>query len=174
MSSTSEPVHLSNHHRNTLRQIFEHPVSHNVEWRTVVSLLEAVGSVVERHDGKVAVTVVSQTEFFDPPPHKDIDTQAVVDLRRMLSAAGYSTASTDVLLWLTRSCGRLSRPAGVPGHSGASVAARPALPWASIDRWRPGLNGGGYCGSHCPGPPGTGPTCSRSRSRWRSGSAGRR
>jgi hypothetical protein len=89
MSSTSEPAHFSNHHRNTLRQLFQHPVSHNIEWRAVVSLLEAVGSVVEHHDGMVAVTVGSQTEFFDPPARKDIDTQAVVDLRRMLSAAGY-------------------------------------------------------------------------------------
>jgi hypothetical protein len=100
MSSTSEPDHLSNHHRNTLRQIFEHPVSHNVEWRAVVSLLDAVGSVVQHHDGKVAVTVGSQAAFFDPPADKDIDTQAVVDLRRMLSAAGYSPASKHVLLWL--------------------------------------------------------------------------
>ena len=89
MPSMSEPTHLSNHHRNTLRQLFQHPVSHNIEWRAVVSLLEAVGSVVERHEAMVAVTVGSQTEFFDPPAHKDIDTQAVVDLRRMLSAAGY-------------------------------------------------------------------------------------
>jgi hypothetical protein len=89
MSSTSEPAHLSNHHRNTLRQIFQHPVSHNIEWRAVVSLLEVVGSVVEHHDGKVAVTVGSETEFFDPPTQKDIDTQTVVDLRRMLNAAGY-------------------------------------------------------------------------------------
>jgi hypothetical protein len=44
---------------------------------------------VERHDGKVTVTVGSQTEFFDPPLHKDINTQMVVDLRRMLSSAGY-------------------------------------------------------------------------------------
>ena len=56
MSSTSEPVHLNNHHRNTLRQIFQHPVSHNIEWHAVVSLLEAIGSVVEHHDGMVAVT----------------------------------------------------------------------------------------------------------------------
>ena len=46
MSATSEP-HLSNHHRNTLRQLFQHPVGHNIEWRSVVSLLEAVGSVEE-------------------------------------------------------------------------------------------------------------------------------
>jgi len=89
MSSMSEPVHLNNHHRNTLRQLFQHPVSHNIEWRAVVSLLEAVGSVVEHHDGTLAVTVGSQTAFFDAPSHKDIDTNAVVDLRRMLSAAGY-------------------------------------------------------------------------------------
>jgi hypothetical protein len=89
MSSMSEPVHLSNHHRSTLRQLFEHPVSHNIEWRAVVSLLEAVGSVVEHHDGKLAVTIGSQATFLDPPAQKDIDTQTVVDLRRMLSAAGY-------------------------------------------------------------------------------------
>ena len=89
MTSTSEPAHLNNHHRNTLRQIFQHPVSHNIEWHAVLSLLEAIGSVVEHHDGMVAVTAGSETEFFDVPPHKDIDTQTVADLRRMLSSAGY-------------------------------------------------------------------------------------
>jgi hypothetical protein len=89
MSSAPEPHHLNNHHRTTLRQIFQHPVSHNIEWNAVLSLLEAVGSAVERHDGKVAVTVGSDTEFFDPPLHKDINTQMVIDLRRMLSNAGY-------------------------------------------------------------------------------------
>jgi hypothetical protein len=89
MSSTSEPVHLNNHHRDTLREIFQHPASHNIEWHAVVSLLEAVGSVVQHHDGKVAVTVGSETEYFDVPAQKDIDTQTVVDLRRMLSGGGY-------------------------------------------------------------------------------------
>ena len=91
MSSTSGPMHLSNHHRNTLRQIFQHPVSHNVEWHAVVSLLEAVGSVVKHSDGKVAVTIGSESAFLDPPAQKDVDIQTVVDLRRMLSAAGYGT-----------------------------------------------------------------------------------
>ena len=87
--TTPEPEHLSNHHRNTLRQIFRHPVSHNIEWHAVLSLLEAVCSTVEQRGGKVAVTIGSQTEYFDPPAHKDIDAQAVLDLRRMLSLAGY-------------------------------------------------------------------------------------
>ncbi len=89
MASAPEPHHLSNHHRTTLRQIFQHPVSHNIEWNAVLSLLEAVGSAVERHDGKYAVTVGSDTEFLDPPLHKDVNTQMVIDLRRMLSDAGY-------------------------------------------------------------------------------------
>ncbi len=96
MSSTSEPVHLNNHHRNTLRQIFRHPVSHNIEWHAVVSLLEAIGSVVEHRDGMVAITAGSETEFFDIPEHKDIGTQTVVDLRRMLSRAGYGPDVEEV------------------------------------------------------------------------------
>jgi len=84
-----EPAHLSNHHRNTLRELFQHPVSHNIEWHAVVSLLEAIGTVQRHHDGKVAVTIGSESAFLDPPAGKDIDEQTVLDLRRMLSAAGY-------------------------------------------------------------------------------------
>ena len=42
MSSSPESPHLDNRHRNTLRQIFEHPVSHNIEWHAVTSLLDRV------------------------------------------------------------------------------------------------------------------------------------
>jgi hypothetical protein len=91
MTSTPEPVHLNNHHRTTLRQLFQHPVSHNIEWHSVVSLLEAVGSVTVHHDGKVAVSVGSQRAILTPPTGKDVDAQMVTDLRRMLAAAGYSS-----------------------------------------------------------------------------------
>jgi len=40
---------LNNHHRDTLRKILDHPTSANVEWRQVLSLLEAVGTVEEEH-----------------------------------------------------------------------------------------------------------------------------
>jgi len=89
MTSDLEPEHLDNRHRDTLRQIFEHPTSHNIEWRAVMSLLEAVGTVTTRHDGKVSVKIGPELEFLDPPAGKDIDAQLVVDLRRMLSHAGY-------------------------------------------------------------------------------------
>jgi hypothetical protein len=89
MTPTPEPGHLSNHHRDTLAQIMRHPVSHNIEWHAVLSLLEAVGSVDQNHDGKFVVTVGAETETFDRPRGKDIDTGQVVDLRRMLTNAGY-------------------------------------------------------------------------------------
>ena len=90
MSSTSEPMDMNNEHRNTLRQILQHPTSHNVEWQATLSLLEAVGSVEQRPDGKYLVRLGSETEVLVRPKDKDIDAQQIVDLRRMLTRAGYS------------------------------------------------------------------------------------
>jgi len=95
MSSPTQPAHLSNHQRNTLRQLFQHPAGHNIEWRAVLSLLAVVGSAEEQHGGKVAVTIASRTQYFDPPRHKDIDTQTVVNLRQMLTEAGYGADAAD-------------------------------------------------------------------------------
>jgi hypothetical protein len=87
--SMPAPEHLNNRHRDTLLQIFQHPTSHNIEWPAVLSLLEFVGSTEQRHDGKYLVTVGTESEVLTPPKHKDIDIQQVVDLRRMLTTAGY-------------------------------------------------------------------------------------
>lgn len=89
MSSSPELPHLDNRHRNTLRQIFQHPVSHNIEWHAVTSLLDAIGTVTV-HAGKVTIAVGAERQVFDHPAGKDIDAQMVVDLRRMLTAAGYT------------------------------------------------------------------------------------
>ncbi len=87
--SAPVPDHLNNHHHDTRLQIFQHPTSHNIEWPAVLSLLEAVGSSERQHDGKFIVTVGGETEVITPPKHKNIDVQQVVDLRRMLTSAGY-------------------------------------------------------------------------------------
>jgi hypothetical protein len=83
---------LNNHHRNTLEEIFTHPTSGNIEWRNVLSLIEAVGTAVEEHNGKLKLTIGSETEVIRPPHGKDIDPQLIADLRKMLRAAGYSPA----------------------------------------------------------------------------------
>jgi hypothetical protein len=95
MPPTPEPVHLSNNHRDTLRQIMRHPVSHNIEWRAALALLKEAGTVVERHDGKYEVTLGDETETLERPRDKDIDAQLVIDLRRMLTNAGYGPDSDD-------------------------------------------------------------------------------
>jgi hypothetical protein len=90
VTSSSEPQHLNNHHRATLEKIFQHPVNHNLEWKDVLSLLEAVASVEEKHDGKYTVTLADETQTFERTKHKDVSAQEVVDLRRMLSAGGFT------------------------------------------------------------------------------------
>jgi hypothetical protein len=79
---------LNHHHRATLEKIFGHPLSGNVEWRQVLSLLEAVGTTTQEHNGKVKVELGGHTEVLQPPDGKDVDRQLIVDLRRMLTNAG--------------------------------------------------------------------------------------
>jgi hypothetical protein len=83
-------VHLSSHHRDTVRKIFSHPTSGNIEWRDVLSLLEYVGTTTEERNGKFKVTLGSESEVLEAPRGKDIDEQMIVDLRRMLREAGVS------------------------------------------------------------------------------------
>ena len=81
-------MHFSSHHRDTVRKIFSHPTSGNIEWREVLSLLDYVGTTTEERNGKFRVTLGPETEVFEPPRGKDIDEQMMVDLRRMLRRAG--------------------------------------------------------------------------------------
>ena len=92
MTDDVTPTHLNNHHRDTVASIFRHPTGHNIEWPDVLSLLQAVGTVDESHDGKYVVTLGEETQTFSRPNHKDVDTQSVVDLRRMLAGAGFGSA----------------------------------------------------------------------------------
>ena len=87
---TLTDVHLNNHHRDTIEQIFSHPASSNTEWRRVLSLLEAIGTVTQEHNGKLKVAVGDETEFLPAPHGKDVDVQLLVDLRRMLKQAGFA------------------------------------------------------------------------------------
>ncbi|HEY7278843.1 MAG TPA: hypothetical protein VH594_22945 [Trebonia sp.] len=91
--TSPEPEHLDGRHRDTLRRIFAHPTSHNVEWREVTSLLDAVGTVTV-HGNRVTVQIGNERQSLERPSgkypdRKDIDAQMIVDLRRILRNAGY-------------------------------------------------------------------------------------
>ncbi len=85
-------IKLNGHHRATVDKIFAHPVSHNIQWHDVISLLQSVAQVDEEHDGRFKVTIGGETETLDAPSHHNINEQMVVDLRRMLKGAGISPA----------------------------------------------------------------------------------
>jgi len=89
----AEGSKLDGHHRATVEKIYQHPVSHNIQWHDVLSLLQSVATVAEGRDGRYTVTLGSETETFDPPRHHDIDEQQVIDLRRMLRGAGVTPES---------------------------------------------------------------------------------
>jgi hypothetical protein len=83
---------MNHHHQDTLDKIFRHSSSGNIEWRQVLSLLEAIGATSREDNGKLRVTIGPETEVFHPPAGKDIDEQMLVDLRRMLRNAGFAPA----------------------------------------------------------------------------------
>jgi hypothetical protein len=59
-------------------------------------LLETVGSVEERHDDMFVFRIGEEREVLRRPKEKDMDTQQLVDLRRMLTSAGYDTVVADL------------------------------------------------------------------------------
>lgn len=85
---------LDGHHRATVEKIFNHPASHNIQWHDVLSLLRSVATVVDESDGRVTVTLGTETETFDSARHHDMSDQQLVDLRRMLRGAGITPKST--------------------------------------------------------------------------------
>jgi hypothetical protein len=93
MPSLSGHEHLSGHHRDTLQKVFQQDTNYNVEWHDVVSLLEAVGSIEQQHDDMFLFRIGQETEVFRRPSDKNIDGQQLVDLRRILTSAGYDTVA---------------------------------------------------------------------------------
>jgi len=86
------PPKLTAHHSDTLRQIFAHPLSHNVEWHAVVSLLHEIGQVDEREEGRLAVTAGDRTVVLARPRHRDLGAEELVELRHFLESVGYGAA----------------------------------------------------------------------------------
>ena len=92
MSSTLEPRHLTHHHRETVEKLFSHPTNHNITWREVQSLLEAIGDADESHDDRFRVAVGDTTHVINRPRQKDLAVEMVLELRSVLRSAGYEPA----------------------------------------------------------------------------------
>ncbi len=81
--------HLDGHHRATVEEIFGHPVSHNIQWHDVLSLLRAVGSAEDEHGGAVRVKIGDETiTLHRPRKGPALGEEQVVDLRHLLRQGG--------------------------------------------------------------------------------------
>ena len=81
---------MNKRHRRTLNAIFAQPISGNIKWRDVESLLKSAGAVIsERAGSRVAVLLNDRVAVFHRPhPSPNMDKGAVRDLRRFLESAG--------------------------------------------------------------------------------------
>jgi hypothetical protein len=96
-------AHLSGSHLRTYQMIFQHPISHNLDWRQVRELLKAVADVAEEANGNLKVTRNGQTLVLQPSHTKDVSESGIVmDLRRFLerSEAVPPGAAGDGMHWL--------------------------------------------------------------------------
>lgn len=85
------------HHLNLLRAIFQDPVSGNIHWREVESLLHHLGATVESAHGARFRVVLNKVEGFFHRPHNSnvCSKQDIKQLREYLSHAGITLSSYD-------------------------------------------------------------------------------
>jgi len=88
---------VSHKHANLLRSIFQDPVSANIHWREVESLLHHLGAVVEPAHGARFRVVLNRVEgFLHHPHHSNVcDRQTIKLLREFLAHAGVSLSSYE-------------------------------------------------------------------------------
>lgn len=83
--------HLNGHHTRALEAIYQHPVARNLEWHSVIGLLNALGTVDDGEPGgPVHVTINGEHTTFERPQYeKDVpDVDTVMALRHFLERAG--------------------------------------------------------------------------------------
>jgi hypothetical protein len=67
-----DPKSLSGSHLRTYEKIFQHPISHNLEWRDVRSLFGEIGQIEEESNGHLKITRNGHTFVLHPSGNKDI------------------------------------------------------------------------------------------------------
>ena len=88
---------MSNKHLNLLRTIFQDPLSSNIHWREVESLLHHLGASVEpTHGARFRVELNHAEGFLHHPHHSNVcDKQLIKLLREFLAHAGVSPSSYE-------------------------------------------------------------------------------
>ncbi len=88
---------MSHKHANLIRAIFHDPISANIHWREVESLLHHLGATVEAAHGARFRVVLNRVEVFLHHPHQSnvFQKQSVKDLREFLARAGVTPSTYE-------------------------------------------------------------------------------
>ena len=79
------PLSLKGKHLRTYETIFQHPISHNLQWHAVRALLKHLGQIAEEPNGNLKVIRNGQILVLRRPHTKDVvDSDAVMTLRHFL------------------------------------------------------------------------------------------
>jgi hypothetical protein len=121
---------LSGPHRLTYQAIFQHPVSRNLEWRRVYSLLRHIGVVTVEANGHLKVVRNGHVLVLRTSQKKDVsEVSEIMELRHFLQHSGEApggapAARVQWLLVIDHKRARIFR-CDLPG-SGAEVFRPPA------------------------------------------------
>jgi hypothetical protein len=94
---------LTGAHRRTYERIFQHPVSHNLEWQDVRAMFRQLCEVQEEPNGNLKVTRQGRELVLHPARTKDVaETEELMALRHFLeqSEAPQSETIEKVAQWL--------------------------------------------------------------------------
>jgi hypothetical protein len=94
---------LRGSHLRTYNTIFQHPVSHNLEWRNVHALFRHLGHVEAEPNGNLKVTRNGKSLMLHPPRTKDVaETEELMALRHFLrgSETAQAVAEVEEANWL--------------------------------------------------------------------------
>ena len=88
---------MSHKHLSLLRSIYQEPISTNIHWREIESLLNHLGASIEpAHGGRFKVSLKRAEAFFYHPHHGNTCSRDLIKhLREFLSHAGVSVSSYE-------------------------------------------------------------------------------
>lgn len=79
---------LDHHHRLTVAKIFGHPLSRNIQWHDVESLLDRIGVITLSHRGNVNLTIGSEVHSLGKVRGHDLSEDQVIRVRHILKEVG--------------------------------------------------------------------------------------
>jgi hypothetical protein len=83
---------LAGSDRHTLDAIFRYPSSHNLKWKDVAALINAIGDVYEERNNEFVFAVCGTHLSWHRPHTKDFTGSEVLGLRHFLIESGWSDA----------------------------------------------------------------------------------